>query len=59
MAKNKPTKSRLVEVPDDFNLQLKKQVLEFEEQGIMTSVPELIMRYAKIGYNSELKEHNQ
>jgi hypothetical protein len=49
----KETKSRLIEIPNDFNRTLKVRVLELEERGIDTTVSELIVKYAQIGYKME------
>lgn len=52
MAK-KETVGRVVELPREFNRALKFRVLELEERGIKTTVSELIVRYAQLGYQIE------
>lgn len=53
MAKDKKTKGRVIEIPDELNLQLRKRIIELEEIGIKTSIPDLIIKYAQIGFNQE------
>ena len=52
MAK-KETVGRVVELPRDFNRALKFRKLELEERGIKSTVSELIVRYAQIGFKNE------
>jgi hypothetical protein len=47
------TKGRVVEIPDDFNIKLKMRELELRSQGTITSVPQLLIKYAMIGYLKE------
>jgi hypothetical protein len=53
--KDKQSKGRVVEIPDDFNRMLKIRVLELEELGVKTSVPELLIKLARIGFKYEAK----
>lgn len=54
MKKVKETKSRVVEIPNEFNRQLKKRVIDLEGSGIITTVSELIIKYAQIGYKEKI-----
>jgi hypothetical protein len=49
----KETVGRVIELSKIFNRQLKRRVLELEDIGVETSVPELIVKYAEIGFNIE------
>ena len=51
--KDKKTKGRVVELPLEFNRQLKRRVLELDKIGVKTTVSELIIKYAQIGFNAE------
>lgn len=52
----KQTKSRVVNIPEDFNRKLKMRVLELAEIGVKTSVPDLIVKLAQVGLMFEQKE---
>jgi hypothetical protein len=56
MTKDKPTKSRVIEIPNDFNRKLRMRVLELADIGIDTTVPELIIKLAQLGLQIEKKE---
>lgn len=53
MKKDKQFKMRVISIPNDFNRLLKMRVLELDEIGVKTTVSELIIKYAQIGFNVE------
>ena len=56
MKKDKHTKSRVIEIPDEFNRQLKKRVIDLEGAGVITSVPELIIKLAQTEFQKEINQ---
>jgi hypothetical protein len=44
---------REIDIPTDFDRALIYRVLELEDRGVKTTVNELIIKYARIGFKSE------
>ncbi len=45
-----------LEIPKEFSLRIARHILDLSEKGVKTTKADLIIKYACIGFNEEIKK---
>ena len=48
-----------LELPKDFSLKLARQILDLSERGVTVTKKDLLIKYAQIGFNEEIKKDSK
>lgn len=54
--KTPDTVGMVIELPKEFSLKIARHILDLSEQGIRTTKADLFVKYARIGFNEEIKK---